>query len=207
MATTMHQKPHVGRWELTHHARSRGAVSGLALLLLGIWGGIIPFVGPLFGYAYSPDNAWQYTMGRLWLEILPAAACVLAGLTLMGAATRISSQFAGWLGAAAGIWFAVGPWLSTLWTHALPAAGVPVSTQTWLAALERIGFFYGLGAVIVFFAALALGRTSVVSVRDLRDPATDPGHAPGETTAAERPMTRRERRRAGNHEYVENEGR
>jgi hypothetical protein len=28
--------------------RSRGAVSGVALILLGLWGGLAPFVGPYF---------------------------------------------------------------------------------------------------------------------------------------------------------------
>jgi hypothetical protein len=32
---------------------------------------------------------------------------------------------------------------------------------------ERIGMFSGLGVVIVFFAAVALGRTSVIGVRDV----------------------------------------
>jgi hypothetical protein len=33
---------------------------------------------------------------------------------------------------------------------------------------EWVGFFLGLGVVIVFLAAMALGRMSVVSVRDAR---------------------------------------
>ena len=44
--------------------RSRGALSGFLLLLLGIWGALIPFVGPYFHYAYSPDSAWTWTAGR-----------------------------------------------------------------------------------------------------------------------------------------------
>jgi hypothetical protein len=34
--------------------------------------------------------------------------------------------------------------------------------------VEQIGFFTGLGIVIVLFAAMALGRLSVISVRDAR---------------------------------------
>jgi hypothetical protein len=47
--------------------RSKGAVSGVLLVLLGIWGALIPFVGPYFHYAYTPDRTWDYTTGRLWL--------------------------------------------------------------------------------------------------------------------------------------------
>ena len=48
--------------------RSRGAFSGFLLMLLGLWGALIPFVGPYFDYAYTPDRAWTYNTGRLWLE-------------------------------------------------------------------------------------------------------------------------------------------
>jgi hypothetical protein len=170
MATTTHYaRPRVGTWERTHVARSRGAVSGILLVLLGIWGGLIPFVGPLFGYAYTPDRAWHFTMGILWLEILPAAAVVLGGLLLLASASRVVTQLGGWLAALGGAWFVVGPTLSTLWTGGTPAAGVPAGAGTLQVAMERIGFFYGLGAVVIFLAAFALGRTSVVAVRDLRD--------------------------------------
>jgi len=66
--------------------RSRGGVSGVLLILIGAWGGLAPFVGPYFRFAYSPDKAWAYTSGRLWLSIVPGAAAVLGGLLVTGAA-------------------------------------------------------------------------------------------------------------------------
>ena len=45
--------------------RSRGAVSGLLLVLLGLWGALIPLVGPYFHYAYTPTSAWTLTTGRV----------------------------------------------------------------------------------------------------------------------------------------------
>jgi hypothetical protein len=60
--------------------RSRGAFSGFLLMLLGLWGALIPFVGPYFHYAYTPDKAWTYNTGRLWLELLPGAAVFLRRL-------------------------------------------------------------------------------------------------------------------------------
>ncbi|EWT07245.1 hypothetical protein N864_09305 [Intrasporangium chromatireducens Q5-1] len=150
-----------------HVDRSRGAISGVLLVLLGIWGGLIPFIGPIFGYAYTPDRAWQFTMGRLWLEILPAIATVLGGLMLLASADRRVTIFGGWLAAVAGAWFAVGPTLSRLFNGGVAAAGSPASAAPTQAALEEIGFFIGLGVVIVFLAALGLGRHSVVSVKDV----------------------------------------
>lgn len=95
--------------------RSRGAVSGLLLVLLGAWGALIPFVGPYFGYAYTPDTAWAYNSGRLWLSILPGAAAFIGGLILLVASVRPVAMAAAWLAALGGAWFAVGTALSPLW--------------------------------------------------------------------------------------------
>ena len=150
-----------------HVARSRGVITGILLVLLGVWGGLIPFLGPVFGYAYTPDVAWHFTMGRLYLEILPAAATIVGGLLLLGTANRAVSQFGGWLAAVAGAWFAVGPTLSQLFHSGTPAAGGPASATSTQAALEELGFFVGLGVVVVFLAAIGLGRSSVVGVKDV----------------------------------------
>lgn len=148
--------------------RSRGALSGVFLVLLGAWGALIPFIGPYFHYAYTPDSAWTYNTGRLWLEVLPGAATWLAGLIVLTAVTRPVAIFGAWLGAMSGAWFVVGVPLSTLWTTgAVPAAGSPVGSTTLTRAVEQIGFFGGLGAAIIFFAALALGRFTVLGHREV----------------------------------------
>ena len=155
--------PRGGRMYVT---RSRGMLSGLLLVLLGIWGALIPFVGPYFSFAYTPDRAWVWTWGRLWLEILPGAAAVIGGLMLIGTAHRAVGVFAGWLASVAGAWFIVGPILSRLWNAPDGSAGTPIGGTT-RQVFEQISFFYGLGAVILFLAAQALGRFTVRSVRDV----------------------------------------
>jgi hypothetical protein len=138
--------------------RSRGVASGFLLVLLGLWGGLIPFIGPYFNYAYTPDTAWTYTTGRLWLEILPGAAVFLAGILLIISAARHIALFGALLGAAAGAWFVLGTVLSPLWNHGLPLGGAPTGTTTTMRVVEQIGFFTGLGVVVLFIAAVALGR-------------------------------------------------
>ncbi len=96
--------------------RSRGALSGVLLVLLGAWGALIPFIGPYFHYAYTPDHSWTYNSGRLWLEILPGAAALIGGLIVLVAATRPAALFGAWLAAMSGAWFIVGQTLSTVWT-------------------------------------------------------------------------------------------
>jgi hypothetical protein len=144
--------------------RSRGAVSGFLLLALGAWGALIPFVGPYFHYAYTPDQHWDATSARLFLEVLPGAATVLGGLLLLYSRNRVAALSGGVLAAAAGAWFLVGPLLAPLFRANY--LGRPVGGSTSVA-VEQIGFFFGLGGAIVLLAAFALGRFSVISVRDV----------------------------------------
>src|SRR5258708_20998255 len=68
--------------------RSRGALSGVLLVLLGAWGGLIAFVGPYFHYASTPNSAWPYTSGRPWLPVLPGAGAVAGGVIALASASR-----------------------------------------------------------------------------------------------------------------------
>jgi len=145
--------------------RSRGALSGVLLVLLGIWGALIPFVGPYFHYAYTPARAWDYTSGRLWLEVLPGAAVLLGGLIVLGSRHRLVAVLGSWLAAAGGAWFAVGGLVAERWTS-LPSAGTPAGGPTRMV-LEQIGFFTGLGVLITFLAGIAMGRFTVVAARDV----------------------------------------
>jgi hypothetical protein len=146
--------------------RSRGALSGALLVLLGIWGGLIAFVGPYFHYAYTPATAWTYTTGRLWLEIVPAAGTIIGGLIVGGTASRPVAIFGAWLAALSGAWYVLGFTLSTLWTTGGGLAVGHPTGGTVTRAVEQIGFFTGLGLVIVFVAAVALGRFTVIGVRE-----------------------------------------
>ena len=148
--------------------RSRGALSGVLLVLLGAWGALIPLVGPYFHYAYTPDTAWSLTSGRIWLEIAPGAVAFIGGLVVLISSLRPVAMFGAWLAALAGAWFAAGITLSSLWTTGgVSAIGSPVG-GTVARTAEQIGFFTGLGVVIAFLAALVIGRLSVVGVRDAR---------------------------------------
>ena len=138
--------------------RSRGAASGFLLVLLGLWGALVPFIGPYFHYAYTPDTAWTYTTARLWLEVLPGAAVVLGGVLLIIATGRHVALFGAILAAAAGAWFTLGPILSPLWNDHVTMGGSPASATVFMRIMEQLGFFAALGLVIVFIAGAACGR-------------------------------------------------
>jgi hypothetical protein len=142
--------------------RSRGAFSGFLLILLGLWGALIPFVGPYFHYAYTPDKAWTYNTARLWLELLPGAAVFLGGFLLMIADRRHTALFGALLAAAAGAWFTLGTMLSPLWNHHVTLGGSPAGSTVYTRLMEQLGFFSALGVVIVFIAAAAFGRIASV---------------------------------------------
>jgi hypothetical protein len=143
--------------------RSRGAFSGFLLILLGLWGALIPFIGPYFHFAYTPDKAWTYNTGRLWLELLPGAAVFLGGVLLMAARSRHTALFGALLAAAAGAWFTLGPVLSPLWNNHVAMGGLPASSTQYMRIMEQLGFFTALGVVIVFVAGAALGRIASVA--------------------------------------------
>ena len=145
--------------------RSRGAVCGLLLVILGAWGALIPFVGPHFNFAYTPDQDWAWSSARGWLEVLPGAATVVGGLLLIVAGNRVTAMLGGWVAVAAGAWFVVGGEVAPL--LGIGSAGDPIAaTERKRAALE-VTYFSGLGALIIFVAGVAVARTAVRLARDV----------------------------------------
>jgi len=149
-------------------ARTRGALSGLLLMILGLWAALVPFIGPSFdlGYTPRPDSTWHWTAARGWLEVLPGAAAFLGGLLLLVSTSRAMTIFGGWLAALGGAWLVIGPALApAIKLH--PGQPDP-SMGTNTRAATSVLFFFATGAVILFIASVALGRVSVLSLRDVR---------------------------------------
>jgi hypothetical protein len=148
-----------------HMPRSRGAVTGLLMIILGVWGALIPFVGPYFNFAYTPDRAWAWTTARGWLEVFPGATTVVGGLLLVVSGNRATAMFGGWLAAFAGAWFVVGRALAS--TLQIGDIGQPIAATDARRAVLEICYFSGLGALIVFLAGAVLARLSVRMARDV----------------------------------------
>jgi MFS family permease len=146
-------------------ARSKGAISGLLLILLGIWGALIPFVGPSFDFAYTPDMTWAWTAARFWYEVLPGIVTVVGALLLLLSANRAVATLGAAAAAASGAWFVVGPILAP--KLGIGALGSPIRGGGWGGILTSIALFFGLGAAILYVAATALGRLSVRGVSDV----------------------------------------
>jgi hypothetical protein len=199
-----------GRWQIP---RTRGAVGGLLLMLCGIWAALIPFVGPYFDFAYTPNVTWHWSWARFWMDVLPGIGAFVGGFLLLMSRNRATAMFGGWLAAVSGLWLIVGPTLSMLWHHGPGYMGVPFGGNSRMA-WEQLSFFYGIGALTLFLATMSLGRLSVHSVRDVRhaerraerDMATEttaapaaPAAAPARTTA---PASEPARTEVPQHEHT-----
>jgi hypothetical protein len=169
--------------------------AGLLTLILGVWGGLIPFIGPYFHFTLGPNKAWTWTSGRLYVDVLPGIAAVLAGLILLRAGPRPGARLGALLALGAGIWFAIGPDVSQLW-NAAGAQGAAHGSRG-IRVLEVLAYHTGLGAVMAAIAGYALPRffAPAVPVAETR-PAVAPASARyaaeepalvGSTTAAEEP--------------------
>jgi hypothetical protein len=166
-------------------------LAGFLILVGGVWGGAIVFVGPYFHFTLGPDHAWRWTSGRLYLDVLPAIAAVVGGLVLLGAGPWLTGRLGALLALAGGIWFAIGPDMSLLW-HQNGVQGAAHGTRG-VQALEHLTIHTGLGVLIAALAAYALPGLIRAAA-----PAPEP-IAPGTTvpSAARRRLALRRRGAAG----------
>jgi hypothetical protein len=91
-------------------------LAAFGALLVAIWGGISPFVGPIFGYSPDGTSAWTWNLAHALLALVPGAAAAAAALYVIVRARRFASgrsrillRVAGFLSLLAGGWFILGP--------------------------------------------------------------------------------------------------
>jgi hypothetical protein len=161
--------------------RSRGSLCGLVLALLGAWAGLAPLVGPYLDYGYGPDKAWDLTTGRLYLSVVPGAVALVTGMAILFTRSRSFGGLGAFVAALAGGWLIAGSSIVALLPASIGAnitLGPPIATSLTRVELTALGFFTGTGTLIVFFAALALGRFSIAGYRDYLRFGTDLVGAP-----------------------------
>lgn len=124
------------------------AIAGVLLVLLGAFGLIIPFVGPLFDFGMGPEPAWVLTTSRLVRHVIPGVAVILGGLLLFSRATRGLGVVLAVLG---GTWMTVAPVVLGRVSGGPPAL---------IDVLRPLTYHYGTGLLITALAAFALGRIS-----------------------------------------------
>ena len=90
--------------------------AGAIAVLVSAWGGIVPFVGPLFGYSADGSGSWHWDLAHSVLGFAPGAVGVVLGVFVVRQArgivagkSRLSLATAGTLLMVVGAWFAIGP--------------------------------------------------------------------------------------------------
>ena len=112
---------------------SLGMVGFLALVA-SAWGGIVPFVGPTFGFSADGAASWYWNLSHVVLALIPGALGCLVALTFLAPVNatvtrrRLSLTTAGIIGIASGAWFVIGPlaWPVLVNTHSYFLAATPL---------------------------------------------------------------------------------
>lgn len=164
---------HVGRFGL-------GTV-GLLLVVMSAWGGIIPFVGPAFGYSADGVGSWHWSLAHVVVSLVPGALAFVIGLMVLASARgmvigrgRLGLATAGLIVLACGAWFAVAPWAWPV-IHNDHAYFAPASPLRSLAYVG--GSAVGPGLIVAACGAFFLGwasrhqKVGTAVVRDMRDDA------------------------------------
>jgi hypothetical protein len=56
---------------------------GILTVLISAWGGIIPYVGPAFGYSADGSGSWQWNLTHSVLALVPGAVGCLIGFSFL----------------------------------------------------------------------------------------------------------------------------
>lgn len=131
---------------------------GLAVIVLGAWGALIPLIGPSFDFGFDTDHTWRLTEQHWTLSIVPGVAAAVGGLLIMLPAR---GRIGAWMAALAAAWFAIGPFLHPLWSDAV----APLATGDGKRAALWIGYFMAPAVLIAYLSGLSRGvRRSTTSV-------------------------------------------
>ncbi len=120
--------------------------AGIALLVLGVWGAVLPFAGPAFGYGMGGGPAWAWTESHTTLHLLPGLAAVAGALLLLRSSDRATSAFGAFVAVLAGGWFVIGPSLHPLWAGQSMGGMMGMGDSALSTALSELGYHYGTGA-------------------------------------------------------------
>lgn len=138
--------------------------AGFVALLAAAWGGIVPYVGPLFGFSADGAGSWHWSLAHSLLFLAPGALGVLLGLFVIAESRgvvvgkgRLSLATAGTLLILCGAWFAIG-------TYAWPVlnnSGTYFANASHLRYLTyELGYSVGVGLVLVMCGGFVAGWAS-----------------------------------------------
>jgi hypothetical protein len=130
------------------------AVAAFLALVVSAWAGIVPFVGPTFGFSADGASSWTWNEVHAFGALVPGAVGVLMCL-LMFASIRQPSALRMW----GFVLFLCGAWLAAIpvvWPvlvgRYFHAASPTMTLAHWL------GYASGPGVLLAAFGAFVIGR-------------------------------------------------
>jgi hypothetical protein len=147
-----------------HLGRLGLGTAGVVAVLVSAWGGIVPYIGPLFNYSGDGSGSWHWNLAHAVLALVPGAAGVLLGLFVIAESRgvtvgkgRLSLATAGTLLMICGAWFAIG----TLAWPVLSNSGAYFVASSHLRLLAyEVGYSIGVGLLLVVCGAFVDGWAS-----------------------------------------------
>jgi|GEM_PF-1794077 len=139
-----------------------GHMTGAFLaLLLAAWSGIIPYIGPTFGFSADGSSSWTWNELHSFASLVPGAVGVLACLLiLMSARQRHGLMSSVALGTWGFVLFVCGAWLAVtpvVWPVIVGTYFHTASPSMTLA--YWMGYASGPGVLLAGFGAFTMGRT------------------------------------------------
>jgi hypothetical protein len=136
-------------------------MAAVLIFLVGAWGGIVPFVGPSFGFSADGSPSWTWNLAHALLWVAPGAAACLGAIGSVGLIRRftrgkgrLGAAGAGLLVAVSGAWFAIGP---VSWPVLERSAGVFVPASPLRELSYQAGYSLGPGLLLVLLGGILLG--------------------------------------------------
>jgi hypothetical protein len=155
--------------------------AGVVAVLASAWGGIVPYVGPLFGFSADGAGSWHWSLAHTVLFLVPGAVGVLLGMFVIAESRgvtvgkgRLSLATAGALLILCGAWFAIGSYAWPVLNHS-GTYFASASAKRFLT--YELGYSVGVGLVLVMCGAFVAGwasRHSPKSAVVAESPAAEP---------------------------------
>jgi hypothetical protein len=135
-------------------------LAGLHVTLLGAWGALVAYFGPSFGFGPAGAAAWHWDRTNTFLNLVPGAAGVFAGLLMMlwaGARFRAPMlSLAALIAFAAGAWFVLGPEVYPVLHGTVPNFGAVTGPSGLAHFTTRVGYGLGVGLLMCLLAGMVL---------------------------------------------------
>lgn len=142
------------------------AFAGFLAVLLSAWAGIIPYVGPTFGFSADRTSSWTWDNAHTYGALVPGAVGIFfALLILVGARRTVGVQASGVLASAGFVVFLCGAWLTVfpvVWPVIMGTYFHAASPSMTLA--HWLGYASGPGILLAAIGAYAIGRSRRAAV-------------------------------------------